>query len=228
MLDALKATEAATPSNRVPHEIAIKLTHAVAAYTPTHMLAVYSSIPPPSPFIPSSTAPNPPRRVTMYPVHQLMLAAHCAHLPMLPLRSLSTTPAPEGYVHLPIVPLGLPSVETWPALQHYLYTKTLSPLFQHMLPIPALPPSSSADTPFIDIISQNGDALGKMDLDLLIEHAAWINALWRNCSALGVVDTVLWNAIELGYGSIINGIEKAKKRMGMTDEDCDATWTRSP
>jgi hypothetical protein len=81
------------------------------------------------------------RKVTLFPTHHLVLTTHCTNLPLLPISKPDVT---NDTVQLPIIPLCLPSPETFSILQSYLYTKRTNDLFAALLP--AHPPSLSEQT----------------------------------------------------------------------------------
>ena len=113
-------------SHLLPKELKITLTGPVAAACPTHILAVYSS-----------PEKHQRQHFTLYPVHAIVLATHCANLPSFP--ALKSSPALKGTMNIPVLPLGLPSATTFPLLQSYLYTKRIDTLLSKLLP--ASPPS---------------------------------------------------------------------------------------
>src|ERR1700722_12384461 len=172
MLAALAKVHARTPKDTLPKELELVISDTISSIIPTHVLAVYSPPPPP-------THPNRPRKVTLYPAHQLVLATHCSNFPIL-----STSPSPPPLddskltVTLPVVPLCIPSADTFPILHSYLVTKRIDLLRDAMVPRDAAPWS---------IVSALGVILG----------------VWRNASALGVVDDGLWDAIDAAWGSVV-------------------------
>ena len=96
---------------------------------PTHILAVYSRQ------VPAATK----RRVTLFPMHNIILASHRANLPILQ----SSTPAmPKSAgesISIPVVPLCIPAPEVFPQLSTLLYTKRIDHLLATLLPQPAFP-----------------------------------------------------------------------------------------
>jgi hypothetical protein len=206
-MNAVANVKADPPKRQLPKEMNIKLNDKVAAACPTHMLAVYSHTPT------LRSEPPQPRRVTLYPAHSLVFSSHCVNLPPLSPHCSSTPPNP-GTVNLPVVPLGLPSSDTFPILQSYMYTKradTLSASLLPTMPEPRWP--GRPGTRMSDIIQEQADYLGnEYDIPTLLRHAMIINGLWRNACALGVYDDKLWATIDIAWGSVIGGIQIAKLR----------------
>jgi hypothetical protein len=204
MMNAVANVKADPPKHHLPKEMNIKLNDKIAAACPTHMMAVYSHTPT------LRSEPPQPRRVTLYPVHSLVFSSHCTNLPPLS-PHCSSTPAQPGTVNIPVVPLGLPSAETFPILQSYMYTKRVDTLLSSLLPTP--PACAKPGTPLNAIMQEHADYLGnEYDIPTLLRHAMIINSLWRNACALGVYDDRLWASIDLAWGSIIGAIEIAKTR----------------
>jgi len=211
MMSAVANVHAEPPKTHLPREINVPLNEQVSAACPTHMLAVYSHSPAPNAAPnPTSNAPAQQRReVTTYPVHSLVLSAHCSNLPALPPRS--TARVPENTINLPVVLLGLPSAETFPVLQSYLYTKRVDNLLSAFMPL--APEPVRTGTPLTQIIANHSEVLGEMfDAETLLRHAMLINGVWRNACVLGIRDDTLWGSIELAWGSLIGGLEIAALR----------------
>ena len=193
MLAALANVHAQPPVSSLPRELEIVVNEMVAAHCPTHMLAIYSN---------SSAAQK--RKVTLFPTHHLVLAAYCNNLPAL---STSSPDVTNSTVRIPVVPLCLPSPETFSILQSYLYTKRIDILLAALLPAP---PSSLADTntPFSDMIKHLVNHLAATgNVPALAQHAMVINGVWRNACALGVYDDKLWGAIAVAWGAVVGAID---------------------
>ncbi|KAJ7139596.1 hypothetical protein C8R44DRAFT_606082 [Mycena epipterygia] len=163
MRAALQAVETSVPKCSLPKELEILMNDTVSAACPTHMLAVYGDAP---------LAFGQKRPVNLYPIHDLVFGAHCAALPSLP----ASQPAPcASRATIPVVPLRLPSPETFPLLHAHLYTRQPAAL------LAALAPPCEAD------------------LLRLAAHASKVYGLWHNACALGVVDSQLYDAVEASW-----------------------------
>ena len=108
-------------------------------------------------------------------------------------------------VKLPVVPMCLPSPETFSVLQSYLYTKRFDVLFSSLLPTP--PPFDNPNMPMPEMISRLARHLSATCGNLqLARHAMIINGLWRNVCALGVQDDRLWGAIEVAWEAVVDAM----------------------
>jgi len=182
LLEILTSTSSA-PVTGLPAEIEVLMKAMCDEVDmPTHMLAVHSK---------ATTRPNGSavaqgkRPVTLFPIHDIVLAAYCANLPPLPpstrqiveTRSRpSTTTEDEAMaddssdsdsslqkaqtIKLPIVPLCIPNPPTFPILQSYLYTKRVDQLLARLLP--AIPPSESSPASPVTPELAVADALDKL------------------------------------------------------------------
>lgn len=181
MLASLSNIKASPPKSSLPKELEIILSDIASSstsYPPTHMLAVHAASTPSA----ASGSQQKPRQVTLFPTHSLVLAAHCANLPILPAGSAPIA-ASATTASVPVVPLCLPAPEAFPLLQSYLYTKspsTLRGLFAA--------PSASEDALVIS------------------RRAMMIHAMWRNACALGVVDTQLYDIIDSAWEGVVSAL----------------------
>jgi len=171
MRAALQAVEISVCKSSLPKELEILMNDVVAAACPTHMLAVYNDAP---------LALGQKRHVSLFPVHDLVLRVHCANLPLLP---LSRPSASSSHATIPVVPLRLPSPETFPLLHAYLYTQQPTTLLASL----AHPCDS--------------------DLVQLATHASKIHGLWRNACMLGVVDPRLYDVIEASWETTLAAMQ---------------------
>ncbi|KAJ7291025.1 hypothetical protein C8J57DRAFT_1271160, partial [Mycena rebaudengoi] len=111
MQAAVHAVETSIPKYAFPKELEIIMNDIVVAACPTHMFAVYSNTP---------LAINQKRRVSLFPIHDIVFDVHCANLPALPSSHSATVSAHKT---IPVVPLCIPSPETFSLLHSYLYTR---------------------------------------------------------------------------------------------------------
>jgi hypothetical protein len=195
-------TPTAAVGDALPAELSVLITD-LRESLPTHMLAVYSSTP-----------ATPRQRVTLYPAHHLVLAAHCAHLPALspadPARAVHVSPDhTQATTALPVVPLRLPHAESFPALLAYLYTKRVDPLLAALLP--------PAPKPTLDDVPPGACARDRLAHQLaeaysprtLLQRALAVNGLWRNVCALGIDDARLWGAIDVSWEVLLSALNIA-------------------
>ena len=155
---------------------------------PTHMLAIY----------PRAEKVADKTQVTLFPIHDIFVAAHCAHVPQLPPAAQPTVQvAPGTQITIPVVPFSVPHPESFPILTTYLYAKRPEQLLSRLLPVPhPTPAGHSLEERQLQIataLTQKYTTRGIFDLIMVV------NGLWRNTCALGVFDEKLWCAMELSW-----------------------------
>lgn len=193
MLSSVKADPV---RNALPKELSV-LVNDLASDAPSHMLAVYSRQP--------STSAR--RRVTLFPTHNIVLAVYCANLPHLPPSEAPTPSKPGCPITIPVVPLCLPSPETFPQLSSFLYTKQTSHLLASLLPCPAPSIDPTAYTSNDPTLLQFTKKLaGTYTTQALLQHAMTVNGLWRNVCALGVDDIDLWSTMDLAWELLLTAM----------------------
>ena len=80
--------------------------HSIACFK--SILVVYSRQ------VPAATK----RRVTLFPTHNIILASHCANLPILQPSSPATPKSAGESISIPVVPLCIPAPEVFPPTFH--------------------------------------------------------------------------------------------------------------
>ncbi|KAI0634346.1 hypothetical protein C8Q77DRAFT_1111196 [Trametes polyzona] len=194
---------------------------------PTHILAIFSArsssaTPTVASFADKSNL-APSTTVPLFPVSALVLTAHCSLLPPLP---QGHPPAGRRVaLTLPLVPLTIPSPETFPLLHAYLHTMRADTLLTSLLPalasiIPSMttPPGHAAGKQvyvaqfssekllrfsrvLVSAVYKRGGPQGA--LGALMAHVKHINGLWQNVCALGVFDAELWGAMDLAWEIVL-------------------------
>ncbi|KAJ7243620.1 hypothetical protein B0H12DRAFT_1003913, partial [Mycena haematopus] len=212
----------AIPRDRMPSSLTVPLRSSGAAVIPsypTHVLAIATS----SKSAPSSDA-------AVFPVHAVVLAAHCAKLPPLP---PSRGPSASGAVTLPVLPFTLPSPPAFAILHTYMYTHRLDAALGALLPLPpaflsslasASSPSSSsrsahsahdilrttlANPTHLHPLATHLAASEGGNLAALMAHAAHVKELWQDMVALGVYDPALWDALDLAWEVVLGAMNVA-------------------
>ncbi|KAJ7131721.1 hypothetical protein C8R43DRAFT_657986 [Mycena crocata] len=196
----------ALPKSSLPPYISVPLfplQDGVHPVYPTHALAI------------SNASPSGPADMHLvFPIHALVLAAHCSKLPQLP------PPAPRGStsVHLPVLPLTLPSAPAFSILHTFMYSHRLDGVLTALFPIPpqflralthktvraAL--QSGAD---LHHLSAHLCAASTSNVQVLMTHTAHVKELWQDMVALGVDDTALWDTVELAYEIVLGALNLA-------------------
>ncbi|KAJ7119512.1 hypothetical protein C8R44DRAFT_176461 [Mycena epipterygia] len=171
---------------------------------PTHALAISNA----SPSGPTDTVH------LIFPIHALVLAAYCSKLPQLP----PPAPRASSSVHLPVLPLALPSAPAFSILYAFMYSHRLDAVLTALFPIPpqflrslthktvraAL--QSGAD---LHHLSAHLCAASTANVQVLMTHTAHVKELWQDMVALGIDDAALWDTVELAYEIVLGALNLA-------------------
>lgn len=205
MLAGIAASQipSSMPRSRLPHSLNLLLreTSSEPSY-PTHVLAVTSS-------------KSPSDMATLLPVHSLVLASYCANLPSLP-------PSPQQpqspALHLPVLPLSLPSPAAFSLLHSFMYHHRLEAVLKALFPMPtAFLQSLSHDTvrdaldsgPVLHQLSSYLCSSASANPQTLTTHAAHVKELWQTMISLGIHDPELWDTIDLAWEVILGAFNLA-------------------
>jgi hypothetical protein len=223
-MQVLTGVHATPVKNTLPKELDV-LINDLSCDMPSHMLAVHSRLPQ------HTSQSHSPRQVTLFPIHHIVFAAHCASLPTLPPNPTPAMPQTTGtHITLPVVPLCIPHPETFPHLSAYLYTRRTSALIASLLPAgTSLPPTLTIDAPdFNKTLRQFSKQLAMTyTVHALLGHAVKINGLWRNVCALGVFDDGMWDALDVAWDAILlalaiaTGSEQLSELAGGSEDTMD-------
>jgi len=193
MLASLSSVSAEPCPSALPTELEIRMADPCSPYAPSHMLAIHSPL--------SSTT----AKVDLYPTHSIVLAAHCVNLPVFPSSCSTSTPT-----SIPVVPLYLPSAETFPVLENYLYTKRIDTLLAALLPIP----KTCAEDASIRSASDLQSSLANCSPSQLGQSLMRIMGVWRNASALGVVDKYIYNVLSCAWENVAGALAEMQASAG--------------
>ncbi|KAG6868040.1 hypothetical protein C0993_008018 [Termitomyces sp. T159_Od127] len=202
-ISALSHMPGSMPRSRLPRSLNIPLkTTSSEPSHPTHVLAVTSS-------------KNPSDMATLLPVHSLVLASYCAHLPRLP----SSQQDPQSpTLHLPVLPLSLPSPAAFSVLLSFMYHHRLEAVLKALFPMPTgFLQSLSHDTvkaalasgPVLHQLSSYLCSSTSANPQTLTIHAAHVKELWQTMVALGLHDPELWDTIDLAWEVILGAFNLA-------------------
>ena len=201
---------------------------------PTHVFAILSSrssakTPTVASFADRASLP-PSTTVPLYPASALVMAVHCSLLPPLP--QMPRSAGRRAALTLPIVPLTVPSPETYALLHAYLHTMRPDTLLASLLPAlaSALPQisasgSSMGANKLVYVAQFSSDRLMRLASALagaafqrggstqaamsgLMAHVKVINGLWQNVCALGVFDAELWGVMDLAWEVVLAAMTK--------------------
>jgi len=150
------------------------------------------------------------KRIVLVPIHALVFATQCAHLPPL------TCPAPrargEAEVNtatLPVLPFPIPSPGTFSLLMQYLYTHQAKRILSVLIPVPSYTSSPQA-------LSQK--LTESCTVEALLSLLSTVYGLWRNVTNLGVFDEKLWQIIDFSWTVVRNALD-TKEASGEGDDD---------
>jgi len=169
---------------------------------PTHILAVASS----------KSSGN--EHVFMFPVHSVVIAAQCSALPRLP----PSSGASSGVLHVPVLPLALPSPAAFKVLHGYLYNHSLDGILKSLFPLPAgfvqglshhTVQSTLASGSTLHQLSTYLCSSAGSSLQALTTHAAHVKELWQDMVALGLHDPELWDTVDLAWEIILGALNLA-------------------
>ncbi|KAJ7711519.1 hypothetical protein B0H16DRAFT_1679053 [Mycena metata] len=175
---------------------------------PTHALAIGSK----------GSKDSAPQLV--FPVHAVVLAAHCANIPRFPAPPRSRASAS---VTLPILPLSLPSPQAYSILHGFMYTHRLDAALGALLPFPpafleTLAPSPSSNAHLAAALASGSTrhqlgahlcAASSGNLTTLMTHAAYVRELWQDMVALELYDPTLWDALDLAWEVVLGAMSLA-------------------
>ncbi|KAI8989059.1 hypothetical protein BD414DRAFT_536363 [Trametes punicea] len=191
---------------------------------PTHVLAILSSRS-------SATTPT----VASFADKASLPAS--ATLPLYPASSLGLPPTGRrAALTLPIVPLTIPSPETFPLLHAYLHTMRPDTLLASLLPslasaLPQMPGagSSAGSNKLVYVAQFSSERLLRLAHALagaaiqrsggsqggamatLMAHVKVVNGLWQNVCALGVFDAELWGVMDLAWEVVLAAMTKVSE-----------------
>jgi len=180
MLAGLQSAQIVAPTGLLPRELEVLMTDAISipAVAPSHLLAIPSTVP--------TSNGKSRQKITLYPTHEIVLAANCSSLPAMPKSSAAIA---EGNtrrtVTLPIVGFRVPSPEAFPLLHSYLYTHEL-PALQNML----LPTNWAAN------------------VDAIMRKAIFLKGFHANACALGVVDPELFVLLQRCWSEVTGALQQ--------------------
>lgn len=196
LIKSLASVKANPLKDKLPKELEIVIND-MTAIAPTHMLAVFGKQ--------LASKSHQPRRVTLYPVHSLVFASHCASLPKFP-TALPVAFPEEGdirKVDVPVWPLCIPSPATYPHLSTYLYNKRTDLFMRSVLPRP--PPLTFEQDPS-HILAFAKELAETFTVQTLVKHALMVFGVWQNVCALGIFDGNLWETLDTLWELLLTSI----------------------
>ena len=184
ILQVLSGDKAETMSNVLPKELSV-VVNDLSTDIPTHMLAVYSHQ------VPAAIK----HWVTLFPMHNIILASHCSNLPILQSLAPATPKLADESILIPIV--SVHCTRGFPPTFHL-------PLPQAHRPSPCNPAAFTEDPTSENMRTQLQQFTTKLaaltPAYILLVHTMAVNfGLWRNACALGIADEKLWCAMDAAW-----------------------------
>ncbi|KAF8909656.1 hypothetical protein CPB84DRAFT_1743692 [Gymnopilus junonius] len=196
LVESLTSVRINSSKDQIPKELTI-IANDKTAVTPSHIMAIWTKRP-------DNASASRPQKVTLYPVHSLVLAMYCSNLPKPP----PTLPLPvhqsgEQEVKVPVWTLCLPSSETYPQLALYLYTKNSNGLMRNIFP--SAPPDHFFEnqgqlSSFATHLAQT------FTVQALARNIFKVHGLWQNACALGIYDGQLWETMDLMWATMLTAL----------------------
>ncbi|KAJ7201161.1 hypothetical protein GGX14DRAFT_659381 [Mycena pura] len=205
----------ALPRSRLPPALSVPL-RAPAPGTPhpplpTHIVAVSAAAKSSKDEMDGPTRP--------FPMHAVVLAAHCTKLTRLPPSSSPSPPLPGRIRHPPLLdvhrpprrrllraparPLLLPRAPRRRAVLHRLHPGSApDPAHAFLAGILSLRTAQRA-------LASHLYAAASGNLTTLMEHAGHVKELWQDMVALGVCDPGLWAALDVAWETVLGAMNLA-------------------
>ena len=144
------------------------------------------------------------RKVNLYPVHSLVLAAQCAKMPPFPPTPTIPTDQPSPQViKLPVLFITIPHPESFTALLVYLYCKDPTKLAKDLMPLPP-PPTLFEDH---SQVMQYATKLAMTFTEVaLLRIASLVHGLWQNVCAFSIDNETLWTTIDTLWEVFISAL----------------------
>ncbi|KAJ7938998.1 hypothetical protein B0H13DRAFT_2542801 [Mycena leptocephala] len=134
--------------------------------------------------------------IPIFPIHALVLAAHCSSIPCLEACSVE-----DGTTNLPIVNLSLPFPQYFDILRTFMYTHRVDIALQHLLKLPDLVHDGSggdvhaSSIPHGDL-QQMSQTFGILASAVQLRQYQDIERITQDMVSLGFHNSDLWTAIE--------------------------------
>lgn len=145
------------------------------------------------------------RKITLFPIHAMVLAANCCRAPKLPLPIAG--PRSSGCSNETIVPLvafGVPSADTFILILRFLYLKEYQSTF---FPPCFIQSGVAPTTPDENATHLLAKQLECATDELLRDCLKRVHGLWLNGCALGIVDTLFWRWLNLAWDVYRDALE---------------------
>ncbi|KAI0363982.1 hypothetical protein BV20DRAFT_62681 [Pilatotrama ljubarskyi] len=209
----------------IPDHVLLAAASPLPSSFPTHVLAVWEA-PSEGQGLQNGVDPRTGRRkVRLVPVHNLVLAAHCANwFPMPSKKSveqkrvmINNGGAMGTLLKLPVVPVPVPHINTFHQLLGCLYTHRVSRLLDQLVPVqrPAyvLPTPQNPRPQNPHYIKETGRRLGaRYQPWAIVGMLREVVGLYQNACQMGISDKRLWISIDWSWDMLLTGLAYALGR----------------
>lgn len=162
---------------------------------------------------------------SLFPVHAIILAAHCSHLPSLsPLIRTDVNvekniSGQTGCFSVPVVPLDLPDPLSWPALMGWLYTGDIYAMLKSICPFDGdifTTPNTVQEIASRLLMTKSLTS----NSDVLTRFTCRVHGLWANACRVGIWDESLWQTIEHTWSVIHATYEMLERTSSTARSEC--------
>ncbi|GJE93484.1 hypothetical protein PsYK624_096430 [Phanerochaete sordida] len=171
-----------------------------SAQMPTHLLAVYKR---------PAHGKASTRGVQLHATHNLVLAAHCAAIPVLPCDQTPQLSQAGDSTALPVLAMALPHPESFAAVHEYLYTHDRAVFAARIVPYPsarvAAPDAAHTHAAWADRLAAT------YSQQVLLAHLAFAAGAYANMCALGIQDDGMWHALQASW-TVLRGALQAQQQ----------------
>lgn len=147
-----------------------------------------------------------------FPVHGVVVAAHCAKFPPLP--SAHQRPG-SSTIKIPVLSLTVPYPAAFGLLHGFMYAHRIDQLLGTLIPMPKqflqglthdIVRNYLASGSKVHQLSSYLVASASNNVQTLMSHANHIRELWFNMVALGMQDPDLWDSLDLAYEVVLGAL----------------------
>lgn len=147
-------------------------------------------------------------RAKIYPIHDIVLAAHCANLRPRPLVDVAANAEVNGQVTLPVLTLRVPCPGAFPILLKYLYNPAPVSLLCELVGCASV--EEIAHLPMDIMLKPQWSvylARSRTPQELF-SLAQTVVGLWMNAVTLGVLDQVLWRVMDYAWNILYGALHR--------------------
>lgn len=172
-------------------------------HLPTHVLAL------------ANKDPKLNTGLSLVPIHAQVIATQCGRVPPMPTPNIpdaavSLQPLDQEHYHtriVPLVPMQVPSVDTFSLLFKFLCEQDVGHLFRRFIPL-GPPGGGMWDGDF----SRLAETLANERTGAsILSGALFIYRFWQNACSLGVLNPAVWNVIDVVWKAHRNALLLAQR-----------------